>query len=144
MYINLRGNSLMEWNDGDYKISDDKSLISLDKVCELLSKSYWAAQRPKEKNELAIKNSVCYGVYYKAEQIGYARLVTDFCTVYWLCDVIIDETFRGKGLGKKLIECIVESDEFKDKCGILGTKDAHGLYEKYGFKKYPERFMCNK
>lgn len=134
----------MEWENGDYKISTDKSLISVDKVCALLSNSYWAANRSKEKNELAIKNSVCYGVYYKQEQIGFARVVTDYCTVYWLCDVIIEESFRGKGLGKKLIECITASDEFKDKLGILGTRDAHGLYEKYGFQKYPERFMSSR
>lgn len=134
----------MEWQYGDYTISDDKSRISLDKVCELLSKSYWAANRSRETNEMAIKNSACYGIYLNQEQIGFARLVTDYCTAYWLCDVIIDEAHRGNGLGKKLIECITTSDEFKDKLGILGTRDAHGLYRRYGFSNFPDRFMSNR
>lgn len=124
-----------------YKISDDKVLISVDKVCELLSKSYWANQRSKEKIEKSIKNSICFGVYDNDNMIGFARVVTDGATMYWLCDVIIEEKYRGAGLGEKLIECITEMEELKGLFGILATRDAHGLYEKYGFKKEPERFM---
>lgn len=61
--------------------------------------------------------------------------------MYWVADVFIDERYRGRGLGKRLIKGIVEMGELKGLKGILGTRDAHGLYEQYGFKKDPERFM---
>jgi GNAT superfamily N-acetyltransferase len=127
---------------GEYRISNDKTLLSVEKIRELLSGSYWANDRPVEIIEKAINNSDCYGVYLEKKQVGFARVVTDYATVYWLCDVIIDEKHRGKELGKKLMESIVESIEYKELRGILATKDAHGLYEQYGFVKAAEgRFM---
>ncbi|HEX3046394.1 MAG TPA: GNAT family N-acetyltransferase [Bacillota bacterium] len=131
----------MELFFGDYKISDNKDLISADSVRELLSKSYWASQRSQETIEKSIRNSICIGVYDHDNLIGFARMVTDQATMYWLCDVIIEEAYRGKGLGKKLMECITEMEELKGMFGILATRDAHGLYEKYGFQKEPGRFM---
>ena len=131
----------MESFFGEYKISNNKDLISIDRVCDLLSKSYWANKRSKERIEESIKNSICIGIYDKEKMIGFARVVTDYATMYWLCDVIIDEEYRGNGLGKKLIECITEMEELKGMFGILATRDAHGLYEKYGFKKEPEKYM---
>ena len=125
----------------EYKITNNKGLISLDRVCELLSKSYWANQRSKEKIKESIKNSICVGVYDKEKMIGFARIVTDYATMYWLCDVIIDEEYRGNGLGKKLIEYITKMEELKGMFGILATRDAHGLYEKYGFIREPEKYM---
>ena len=116
-----------------YLISDDKSLLSTDRIMEMLSNSYWASNRSREVNEMAIENSICYGAYFNNHQVGYARVVTDNATMYWLCDVIIDEEHRNKGLGKKLIEVITNCDKLKGKLGILLTKDAHKLYDKYGF-----------
>lgn len=124
-----------------YQISEDKSLLSLDKICWLLEKSYWARERTRETIRISIDNSICYGVYYNGEQVGFARVVTDFATMYWLCDLIIDENHRGKGLGKNLVEYIVNSDTLKGKFGLLATKDAHGLYERYGFESTEKRFM---
>ncbi len=131
----------MECIFDEYKISDDKSLLSIDRICEFLARSYWAKERSSETIEMTIKNSICYGIYRNGEQIGFARAVTDRATMYWLADVFIDEKYRGQGLGKKLIQCIVESEELKKLVGILGTNDAHGLYEQYGFTKDPDRFM---
>lgn len=125
----------------EYKISTDKDLISVDRVSDLLSKSYWANQRGKEKIKESIKNSVCVGIYDPEKMIGFARIVTDHATMYWLCDVIIDEAYRGNGLGKKLIEFITGMEESKGLTGILATRDAHGLYEKYGFQREPEKYM---
>lgn len=71
-----------------------------------LSKTYWASNRTKETIELSIKNSICYGLYHNNEQVGFARVLTDYATMYWLCDVIIDQAHRGKGLGKKFVQCI--------------------------------------
>lgn len=134
----------MEYIKDDFKISDDKSLLSIDKICGLLAKSYWASNRSRETIELSIKNSLCYGVYYQDVQVGFARVVTDFSTMYWLCDVYIDEEYRGNGLGKLLVQNIVESETLKGLPGILGTLDAHGLYEKYGFVCEKERVMRRK
>jgi predicted GNAT family N-acyltransferase len=131
----------MDTNFGEYKFSDNKSLISIDKVCELLGNSYWATNRKREINIKAIENSICIGIYLGEEMVGFARIVTDYATMYWLCDVIIDEQHRKNGLGKKLIEIITEMKELDGMFGILATRDAHGLYEKYGFKKVGEKYM---
>jgi len=132
----------MDLKFGEYKFSDNKDLISLDKVCELLGKSYWADNRKRETTVKAIENSICIGIYLKEEMIGFARIVTDYATMYWLCDVIIDENHRKNGLGKKLIEIITERKELDGMFGILGTRDAQKLYEKYGFKKVDaEKYM---
>ena len=131
----------MEWKEGEYKISNDKSLLSVEQICELLSKSYWASKRPRDVIEKSIENSICYGVYHIEKQIGYGRIITDYATTYYICDVILDEKHRGKGLGKKLIQCMIEFDGISGGLGILLTKDAHGLYEQYGFKKDEKTFM---
>ncbi|MDR2718954.1 MAG: GNAT family N-acetyltransferase [Treponema sp.] len=131
----------MEIHYGEYKFSDNKNLISIDKVCELLGNTYWANNRKKEITIKAIENSLCIGIYLKEEMIGFARIVTDYATMYWLCDVIIDEKYRKNSLGKKLIEIITQMKELDGMFGILATRDAHGLYEKYGFKKVGEKYM---
>jgi predicted GNAT family N-acyltransferase len=126
---------------GLYKFSDNKNLISINKVCELLGTTYWANNRKKEITVKAIENSICIGIYLKDEMVGFARIVTDYATMYWLCDVVIDERHRKNGLGKKLIEIITQMKELDGMFGILATRDAHGLYEKYGFKKVGEKYM---
>ncbi|MDR1877773.1 MAG: GNAT family N-acetyltransferase [Flavobacteriaceae bacterium] len=131
----------MDINFNEYKFSDDKKLISIDKVCELLGKSYWANNRSKEKIIKSIENSICIGIYNKEQMVGFSRIVTDNATMYWLCDVIIDENHQKKGLGKKLIEIITTMEELNELRGILATRDAHTLYEKYRFKRIPEVFM---
>ncbi len=124
---------------GEYRISDDKTLVDRDVVCAFLSRSYWANHRTPDVIRKSIDNSVCYGIYHGNHMIGFARVVTDWATVYYLCDVFVDEHHRGHGLGKMLIETIV--DDFPSMTGFLGTKDAHGLYEQYGFIRNAERFM---
>jgi GNAT superfamily N-acetyltransferase len=131
----------MEHLVNEYLISNNKSLLSIDRICNLLSQSYWANTRTKEKIELSVDKSICYGVYHNNTQVGFARVVTDFATMYWLCDVIIDEEHRGNGLGKKLVGFIFDSEELKGLRGILRTKDAHDLYGKYGYLKDGEHFM---
>jgi GNAT superfamily N-acetyltransferase len=135
---------LCEEKINEYLISNDKKLLSYDKIYEFLSKSYWANNRSKEAINNSIKHSECFGVYLKNEQVGFARVVTDYSVIYWLCDVYIDENFRKKGLGKKLVEVIINNEELKNLTGMLGTNDAYSLYEKYGFIKVPEGFMRRK
>jgi GNAT superfamily N-acetyltransferase len=129
----------MELMYGQFLISDDQSKLKIDTILSFLSRSYWANKRPAGITEKAMKNSVCYGIYDGDKQIGFARIVTDWASIYYLCDVFIDEEYRGKGLGKRLVEVITE--EFKEINGLLGTLDGHGLYEKYGFKRNTERYM---
>jgi len=124
-----------------YLISDDESLLNLETIKQFLARSYWANRRTNERIEKSIQNSLCYGVYQDGKQIGFARVVTDHATMYWLCDVYIDENYRGQGLGKKLVENITKSEKLKDLMGILGTKDAHQLYEQCGFEADKERMM---
>ncbi|OBZ17851.1 GNAT family N-acetyltransferase [Paenibacillus sp. FJAT-27812] len=123
----------------EFLISDDKSLIDVDIVCKFLSRSHWANKRSAETIIKSIHHSICFGIYESRRQVGFARIVTDGATIYYLCDVFIDEEFRGKGLGKKLVELITK--EYEGISGILRTLDAHSLYEQYGFKKDAERFM---
>lgn len=129
----------MEKVDGGFLVSTDKSLLSLDTIHDfLVNRSYWANSRTKEQIGRSIDNSMCFGVYESGRQVGFARVVTDYSVMYWLCDVFIDEEYRGKGLGKLLVECVVNHPQLKDLNGILATKDAQGLYEKYGFRVPPQ------
>jgi GNAT superfamily N-acetyltransferase len=124
-----------------YVISDDKELLNIEKIKSMLAGSYWANRRSGQQIEKSIDNSLCYGVYHGSKQIGFARVVTDYATMYWLCDVIIDEEYRGMGIGKKLVECLASSEELDGLMGILGTKDAHGLYAQCGYETIQDRFM---
>jgi GNAT superfamily N-acetyltransferase len=124
----------MEQTHGKYLISTDKSLLSLDTIYDfLVNKAYWAKNRTKEQIEKSIKNSLCFGVYDAGRQVGFARAITDYAVMYWLCDVFVDEEYRGEGIGKFLVEFIVNHPDLKDLGAGLNTNDAHGLYEKYGF-----------
>jgi len=127
-----------------YFLSTDKDLLSLDVIFGYLSRSYWAAERPREVVKTSLENSLCIGVYAPdGTQVGFARAVTDYATMYWLADVFILEEHRGKGLGKWMVENFLQVPELKNLSGILATRDAHGLYEKYGFKvpEDPKRMM---
>ncbi|PWV94483.1 acetyltransferase (GNAT) family protein [Paenibacillus cellulosilyticus] len=125
----------------DYLISDDKSKIDVEAVVAFLSQSYWANTRPPERTIRAIENSYCVGVFYGEQQVGFARVVTDWATFFYLCDVFVDEKHRGNGIGKKLVEAVMSEAVLEGLTGLLGTKDAHGLYERYGFIRDSERFM---
>ncbi|MCR8656647.1 GNAT family N-acetyltransferase [Paenibacillus endoradicis] len=128
----------------DYLISSDKALLNKERIHKFLSASYWANKRSTETINKSIETSYCYGVYHESIQIGFARVITDWATFYYLCDVVIDEEYRGRGIGKKLIETITQAEEYKDLLGVLGTADAHGLYEQFGFNKNADRFMVRR
>lgn len=130
-------------HDG-YIISRDKSLLSLDRVSDLLSRTYWAGDRSKDKIQTSIENSICFGIYKDGCQVGFARAVTDYATIYWVSDVVVDEAHRGKGLAKILMKYVTETEELQGMRGILATRDAHGLYEKFGFEKDSQRFMIKR
>lgn len=130
----------------EISISTDKSRLDVDFVHAYLSgESYWAKGRSHAVTVKAIANSLCFGVYAGERQVGFARVVTDFATFGWLADVFIDETYRGRSLGKRLIEAVVNHEDLVNiKRLLLATRDAHELYRRYGgFEPLsaPERWM---
>ncbi len=129
----------MEVYSEEFLISDDKTLIQPEMVFELLSKSYWAGERSLETIKKSIENSLCFGVYHAGKQVGFARCVTDYATIYWLGDVIIDGRYRGIGLGKALVAAVHSHENIKNLSGILATRDAHKLYERHGFVVVDEK-----
>jgi GNAT superfamily N-acetyltransferase len=135
----------MEWQQEDFIISTDKSKLDVSYIHHFLcNDSYWAAGIPLDLVEKAIINSLCFGIYDGSKQIGFARIVTDQATFGYLADVFIDPDYRGRGLSKWLME-IISGLPFMPllRRFMLATKDAHRLYEKFGFTPLtmPERFM---
>jgi GNAT superfamily N-acetyltransferase len=119
----------------ELKISDDKSLLQVDVVHSLLRDAYWCKGIPLKTLQSAIEGSLCFGVYRNDLQVAFARVVTDGATFAWLCDVIVDEKYRGAGISKKLMKYIMTHSKMKGFRRIcLATKDAHTLYEKFNFK----------
>ena len=103
-------------------------------VYDFLSHSYWAKTRPRERTDEAFANSLVFGIYEDRRQIGMARIITDFCIFAYLCDVFIHEDYRGHGLGKWLMQSILEHPDLKHiRRWLLATDDAHGLYQQFGF-----------
>jgi len=126
---------------GEYLISDEKKMLSPARIKGFLNKTYWAPERTLATVKESIKVSDCYGVYHNGLQVGFARVVTDGCTVFWLCDVVIDPGYRGRGLSKVMVGAALGKPAYAKLLGILVTHDAHTLYERYGFKKDPDIFM---
>jgi GNAT superfamily N-acetyltransferase len=124
----------------EYEISTDKTRLDLAMIHDFLANcSYWAAGIPFPVMKKSIENSLCFGVYHQGKQVGFARVVTDYATTAYVGDVFIIESYRGRGLGKRLVKTIVDHPELEGlRLWFLGTKDAHDLYRKYGFKKVAE------
>lgn len=123
-----------EIQHGEYCISTDSKRIQLDVIAGFIKRSYWAATRPLEVIRRTLETSLCFGVYHAPEQVGFARVVTDYATVAWLCDVFIDESYRGRGLGKLLMQAIMSHPDLQTvRRWTLNTRDAHELYRKFGF-----------
>lgn len=127
----------------DCRIIEGTKQISTDDVERLLKTTYWANQRPAEQIARSMRNSSCYGVWSDEERklIGFARVISDYATTWYLCDVVIDPRYRHQGLGKALVSHIVSRPEYAGLRGFLITRDAHGLYEQYGFETVNGRVM---
>ena len=125
----------MNWQRADYILTDDRSQLDLDAVCAWLQGSYWAAHRSRELIEKSIAHSVCFGLFHGGGQVGFARAVTDHATFAYLCDVIIAPEHRGQGLGKWIMECVLAHPDWAAATLVLRTRDAHGLYERFGFER---------
>ena len=123
----------MNLQHDSFLFSSEKDQISAKAVYEMLSATYWASERTFETVAKSMEHSLCYGILKDKELIGFARVITDHATIFWICDVIIKEEFRNKGLGRKFISFILDDPELKHLNAFLATKDAHKFYEPYGF-----------
>lgn len=134
-----------EWQRDDYAISDDPARLDIDLIHGFLTnESYWAPGRSVETVRRAIDNSLPFGLYRGEEQIGFARVVTDYATFAWIADVFLLEEFRGRGLAKWLMNVILSHPQLQGfRRWVLATKDAHELYRPFGFRELhrPERWM---
>ena len=119
--------------------------IQTETVLHLLSQTVWACGRKKEAIMESWKHSVCYGAYTSdGKQIGFARVITDYATQYYICDVVVDADFRHKGVGTSLLKTITTEDTYRSLLGMLITEEAERFYELFGFRKDPICFMTRK
>ena len=127
-----------------FEISSERQRLNYRLVHEFLTRSYWASGISFEKVKRSLDNSFCFGVYQERQQVGFARVITDFSRIAYLADVFIVEEFRGQGLSTWLVKTILDHPDLR---GIvkwfLITKDAHDLYSRFGFEapKAPEMYM---
>lgn len=126
---------------GDYEISTDPARLDVAAMHAYLTRSYWSPGIPFEIVERAARHSLCFGLYEKTtgRQVGLTRVVTDHATFAYLCDVYVLEEHRGRGLGKFLVQTVMAHPALSGaRRAMLGTRDAHGLYARYGFHAPPD------
>ena len=134
----------IEVHRDQFTISTDSARLDIDAIADMLTHAYWAKGRTREVITRYLQHSLTFGVYDGTKQIGLARVVTDYTTFAWLCDVFIHEDYRGHGLGKWLMETIHAHPELQGlRRWMLATRDAHSLYGQYGWTPLanPERWM---
>ena len=141
----MRAMPVREWKRNEFTISTDDALLDISVIHDFIAnQSYWGQGRQVETVQRTLDHSLNFGVYLGDQQIGFARIVTDFATFAWVADVFILEAHRGRGLSKWLMKTILEHPELQEfRRWVLATKDAHELYRRFGFHelKRPERWM---
>ena len=133
-----------KWRRGAYLVTTDKARLDLEMVHGFLKNSYWASGISADVVMRSVKNSLAFGLFRGDEQVGFARLVTDYATFAYLADVFVLEPHRGQGLGRWMMEVVFSHPELQGlRRWMLATRDAHGLYRKYGFTELenPQIFM---
>jgi GNAT superfamily N-acetyltransferase len=140
----IQSEQAREYLKGEFTVSSDRERLDLDVVHGFLTECYWAKGIPRDVVARSIENSLCFGVYASGKQIGFARVISDFATYAYIGDVFVLESFRGRGLGKWLMECIMRHPHLQGlRRWSLITRDAHGLYAQLGFEplKKPQNYM---
>jgi GNAT superfamily N-acetyltransferase len=135
---------IQEQTRDGFLISTDPAKLQPDEIFAYLSRSYWAKGRKRETILKSLPRSLCFGLYLDGRQIGFARVVSDFATFAYLCDVYVLEEYQGRGLGKWLVSAVMAHPELQGlRRWMLATRDAHALYRQFGFTelKAPERWM---
>lgn len=132
--------------DKRFQLSDERERIDVVQVHAFLSeRSYWGRDRSIDTVRRSIENSYCVACYESSGSLaGFARVVTDWSTMYYICDLFVLEEYRGQGLGKELVRAITTNAELRPLSGMLLTADAHGLYRQFGFLQNEQtgaRFM---
>lgn len=133
-----------EARNGDFVVSNDRSRLDVDLVHDFLTNCYWAKGIPRETVLRSIENSLCFGIYCGEKQVGFARVISDYATYAYIGDVFVLDEYRGRGLGKWMMECIVKHPALQGlRRWSLVTRDAHDLYGQFGFTllRAPERWM---
>jgi GNAT superfamily N-acetyltransferase len=129
---------------GSYSLTADRRRVDVDAVHAFLTSCFWAGGISKELVAKSIEHSLCFSVFDGPAQVAFARVVTDYCTYAYLCDVYVLEDHRGRGLGTWMMEFVMKHPELQGLRRFqLVTRDAHGLYTRFGFKSpdHPERQM---
>ena len=121
----------------EFEVSSDRDRLDLDMIQRYLSEeSYWAQGRSRDVVARTVENSLCFGMYDGDKQIAFARVITDYAVHAYLADVFVLEPYRGRGLGKRMVASILAHPQLQEvQKWSLDTRDAHGLYEQFGFKK---------
>lgn len=136
---------ILEIDRDEFTISTDSARLDLGVIHDFLAnRSYWVPGISFDSVKVSIEHSLNFGLYHHGKQIGFARLLTDYVRFAYLMDVFILEEYRGKGLGKWLMECVFNHPALQDvRRWMLATWDAHDLYAQYGFRPLarPDRFM---
>ena len=127
----------------EYRIIDGAENMKLEDIQRLLKMTYWANQRSPETVEKSVRNASCYGIFLEDvnKLVGFARVISDYATTFYLADVIIDPEYQRMGLGTALVSYVLSRPVYQGFRGILLTSNAHGLYRKFGFELNTERAM---
>ena len=134
----------MEWTREEFTVSDDAARLDREVMERFLTGSYWAKNIPSATLDKSLRNSLCFALLEGERQIGFARVVSDRATIAYLADVFVLPEFRGRGLAKWLLTCVLAHPELQGlRRWVLATRDAHDLYRKLGFTplKRPDIFM---
>lgn len=135
---------IIENQKDDLTLSTDPDRLDIDAICDFLSQAYWADTRSRATIERSLKNSLVFGVYDGDHQVALARVVTDFATFAWLCDVFVHPDYRNRGISKWMMREILAHPDLQGlRRWILASTTARGLYSQFGFSKlqHPERWM---
>lgn len=137
---------IIETQRGGYTLSSDPARMDLEAIHRYLSQeSYWARGIPRETVARSLQHSICIGIFTpQGEQVAFARVISDCATFAYLCDVYVLEAHRGQGLGKWLVQSVLEHPDLQGlRRWLLFTRDAHGLYRQFGFSgmENPDRVM---
>src|SRR5438270_5585177 len=134
-----------EWQRDEFHVTTDNRRLDLEVVHDFLTQqSEWARGISRSALEKSILNSLCFGLFHGKRQVGFGRVISDLATIAYLGDVFVIPEYRGRGLAKWLMECIVSHPDLQNlRRWILVTKETHGLYRKYGFTPLlrPDSYM---
>ena len=136
-HVRISQETVMEWTRDQLLLTDTPGSVDVERTYQLLRDTYWGVRRSREVVVAMISHSLCFTLLRDNVQIGFGRAVTDYTVFSWIADIVIDPTYRGRGLGKWMMTCIADHPALRHTQMVLQTRDAHGLYAKYGFAQSP-------